>query len=94
MASPIEPIELVRHDENWASEFAGIGESLRGAFGDSARRIDHIGSTAIPPIDAKPVIDIQISVASFDPEAAWLTPMQSLGYVFRRENPELTIHRW
>jgi GrpB-like predicted nucleotidyltransferase (UPF0157 family) len=43
------------------------GDKIRLALGDTALRIDHIGSTSVPYLDAKPIIDIQISVASLEP---------------------------
>jgi len=63
---------------------------MRSALGDVALRIDHIGSTAVPGLDAKPIIDIQISVADFDPLDAFRLPLEGIGYVFRSDNPERT----
>ena len=63
---------------------------MRAALGDVALRIDHIGSTAVPGLDAKPIIDIQISVTDFEPLDAFRVPLQGIGYVFRSENPERT----
>lgn len=51
-------------------------------------RIDHIGSTAVAGVAAKPVIDIQISAASFTPLAAFKIPLESLGFSYRAENPD------
>jgi GrpB-like predicted nucleotidyltransferase (UPF0157 family) len=53
-------------------------------------RIDHIGSTAVPGLAAKPIIDVQISVGSLEPPDAFREPLKRLGYVFRADNPELT----
>jgi len=53
-------------------------------------RIDHIGSTSIAGLAAKPIIDIQISVADFEPLDLYRLPLEKLGYVFRATNPELT----
>jgi GrpB-like predicted nucleotidyltransferase (UPF0157 family) len=55
-----------------------------------ALRIDHIGSTAIPHLAAKPVIDVQISVAGFEPLDAYRGPLERLEYVFRADNPDRT----
>lgn len=49
-------------------EFRRIGERLRGALGQQAMRIDHIGSTAVPGLVAKDIIDIQVTALSLDPE--------------------------
>jgi len=55
-----------------------------------ALRIDHIGSTAVPGLAAKPIIDVQISVATFEPIDAFKDPLESLGYVDRVGNTERT----
>jgi GrpB-like predicted nucleotidyltransferase (UPF0157 family) len=59
-------IELVEPDPAWAREFAEIGRWLRSMFGERALRIDHIGSTAVPGLPAKDVIDIQVTVEVFE----------------------------
>jgi GrpB-like predicted nucleotidyltransferase (UPF0157 family) len=63
---------------------------LHDALGPVALRIDHIGSTSVPGLAAKPVIDIQISVADFEPLDAYRLPLERLGYIFRSDNPERT----
>jgi GrpB-like predicted nucleotidyltransferase (UPF0157 family) len=63
---------------------------LRNALGDVALRIDHIGSTAVSGLAAKPILDLQISVADFEPLAAFKDPLEGLGYVYRSDNTELT----
>jgi GrpB-like predicted nucleotidyltransferase (UPF0157 family) len=62
-------IEIVPYDPAWPERFAGRGRELRGGLGDIALRIDHIGSTSVPGLAAKPIIDIQVSVAAFEPLA-------------------------
>jgi GrpB-like predicted nucleotidyltransferase (UPF0157 family) len=59
-------IELVEPDPTWPRQFAEIGRSLRASFGPRALRVDHIGSTAVPGLLAKDVIDIQVTVAALD----------------------------
>ncbi len=83
-------VTIVPYDPQWPRLFAQLGGALRSALGGNVRRIDHIGSTAIPGLDAKPIIDIQISVVAFGPLGAYRLPLESLGYVFDAENPELT----
>ena len=86
----VDPIEVVTYDPQWPELFRETAVSLHTALGSIAMRIDHIGSTAIPGCAAKPVIDVQISVAAFEPFHAILQPMQSLGYRWRADNPDLT----
>lgn len=85
-----DPIIIVPYNIEWPTLFAELGARLRGALGATALRIDHIGSTSIPGLAAKPIIDVQVSVASFEPLDAYLLPMEKLGFVFRQNNPELT----
>jgi GrpB-like predicted nucleotidyltransferase (UPF0157 family) len=85
-----DPIAVVPYDPEWPKRFAELGRRLRDALGDAALRIDHIGSTAVPGLDAKPIVDIQISVASFEPLDAYLLPLERAGYVFRADNEDLT----
>jgi GrpB-like predicted nucleotidyltransferase (UPF0157 family) len=83
-------IEIVPYDPICPARFALLGGELRAALGTTVLRIDHIGSTSIPGLAAKPIIDIQISVAAFEPLDAYRLPMERLGYVFRADNTERT----
>jgi GrpB-like predicted nucleotidyltransferase (UPF0157 family) len=85
-----QPVEVVAYDPAWPERFAELGRELRAGLGDVALRIDHIGSTAVPGLAAKPVIDVQVSVASFEPLAAYRQPLERLGFVYRADNPERT----
>jgi len=87
---PEDPIEIVPYDPSWPHLFERLAVDLRGALGDVVLRIDHIGSTAIPQLAAKPVIDLQISVADFEPLDVYRLPLGGLGYVFHADNPERT----
>jgi GrpB-like predicted nucleotidyltransferase (UPF0157 family) len=83
-------IEVVAYDPGWPGRFAELGRELRAGLGEVALRIDHIGSTAVPGLAAKPIIDIQVSVAAFEPLEAFRVPLERLGYVYRADNPERT----
>jgi GrpB-like predicted nucleotidyltransferase (UPF0157 family) len=83
-------IEIAPYDPAWPQRFARLGRRLRGALAEVALRIDHIGSTAVPGLAAKPVIDIQISVAALEPLDAFRQPLEALGYVYRADNTEQT----
>lgn len=83
-------IEIVSYSADWPRRFALLGHTFRNALSNVALRIDHIGSTAVPGLASKPIIDIQISVLDFEPLAAFGGPLERLGFVFRSENPELT----
>jgi GrpB-like predicted nucleotidyltransferase (UPF0157 family) len=72
-------VEIVPYQENWPSEFQAIAASLRQTLGELALRIDHIGSTSVPGLPAKDVIDIQITVAALDDRVR--SAMTALGYL-------------
>jgi GrpB-like predicted nucleotidyltransferase (UPF0157 family) len=84
------PIIVVPYNPAWPLRCAELAAPLRRALGDVALRIDHIGSTSIPGLAAKPIVDIQISVASFDPLDAYRLPLENLGYVWRADNDDRT----
>lgn len=84
-----EAVIVVPYDGKWQAEFVEIAKRLRDAIGDEALRIDHIGSTAVPGLDAKPVIDIQISVKRLEP-MTYHSALEAAGYRHRADNPDLT----
>lgn len=85
-----QPVGVVDYDPVWPAAFDHVGLRLRAALGDLAIRIDHIGSTAIPGLAAKPVIDIQVSVAALEPVSAYQHQIENCGFVWRADNPERT----
>ncbi len=76
-------IEIIPYEESWQDEFRAIARVLRKGLGPLALRIDHIGSTSVPGLAAKDVIDIQISVAALDQEL--MKAMEALGYTHRED---------
>ena len=85
-----EKVEVVPYDPQWPGLFSSLGARFREALGDVALRIDHIGSTSVEGLAAKPVIDVQISVAAFQSTEPFRLPLEGLGFTFRSDNPELT----
>jgi GrpB-like predicted nucleotidyltransferase (UPF0157 family) len=71
-------ITQVPYREEWPAEFLRIGHGLRSALGDLALRIDHIGSTAVPGLATKDVIDILITARQLDPAVE--EALRGLGY--------------
>lgn len=76
--------EIVDYKESWPQEFAQIASQLREGLGDLALRIDHIGSTAVPGLAAKDVIDIQITVLALNQDV--VNAMEKLGYSLSEGN--------
>jgi len=72
------------------SQIDELGSRLRHALGAVALRIDHIGSTSVAGLAAKPVIDIQVSVERLEPVVPFRDPLQELGFVYREGNTDRT----
>jgi GrpB-like predicted nucleotidyltransferase (UPF0157 family) len=73
--------DIAPYDPRWPAMFEAEAVRLHRALGPLALRIDHHGSTAVPGLAAKPVIDIQISVATLRPLESYGRPLESLGYL-------------
>jgi GrpB-like predicted nucleotidyltransferase (UPF0157 family) len=85
-----QPIEICDWSSDWAERFATKAKTIRQVLGDHALRIDHIGSTAIRGLAAKPIIDVQISVADLEPLDVLAEKMAAIGYLWRPQNTDLT----
>ena len=86
----MEPIVIAPYDQDWPALFHDLGRGLRGTLGITALRIDHIGSTAVPGLSAKPVIDIQVSVGALEPAGPFRMPLELAGWTFRADNDDRT----
>jgi GrpB-like predicted nucleotidyltransferase (UPF0157 family) len=85
-----DPITVVSYDPAWPELFRQLGAQLREVLGGLALRIDHIGSTAVPGLAAKPIVDIQVSVERLEPVEPFRSPLEAAGFVYRAANPERT----
>ena len=75
-------IRIVDYDPGWPGMFLREAAAIRTALGNTAVRIDHVGSTSVPGFAAKPIIDIDVSVRDIEPMESYLLPLESLGYLF------------
>jgi GrpB-like predicted nucleotidyltransferase (UPF0157 family) len=73
-------IHIAPYDPAWPAMFEAEAATLRQLLGDRALRVEHVGSTSVPGLAAKPVIDIQVSVATLEPRGLYVGPLASLGY--------------
>jgi putative glutamine amidotransferase len=73
---------LEEADPAWAAMFEVEAARIRAALGPVAVRVDHVGSTSVPGLAAKPVIDIQVSVDAMTPRDRYVDPLVGLGYEF------------
>jgi GrpB-like predicted nucleotidyltransferase (UPF0157 family) len=71
-------VELVPHDPQWSVRYDRERTRLRDGLGDIAVRIEHVGSTAVAGLEAKPVVDIQLSVGSLDLFETYAEPLGEL----------------
>jgi GrpB-like predicted nucleotidyltransferase (UPF0157 family) len=75
-------VRIVDYDPAWPHEAARELAPVGAALGDLAVRLDHVGSTAVPGLAAKPIVDLQVSVAALEPQAAYVEPLAAIGYLF------------
>jgi GrpB-like predicted nucleotidyltransferase (UPF0157 family) len=87
------PIRIVEHDPRWAELFEREAERIRRALGPLALRIEHAGSTSVPGLVAKPIIDIVLAVPDSADEGAYVPAMGAAGYVLRAREPGWYEHR-
>jgi GrpB-like predicted nucleotidyltransferase (UPF0157 family) len=64
-------IVIVEYDPGWPGRFESERRRIRSALGSAARRIEHFGSTAVPGLAAKPVIDVLVTVDDPDTKRPW-----------------------
>jgi GrpB-like predicted nucleotidyltransferase (UPF0157 family) len=86
-------IEVVDYDPDWARRFTREAGRIAAALGDQRRRIEHIGSTAVPGLAAKPIIDILLVVGDAADEESYLPALEAAGYVLRVREPTFFEHR-
>jgi len=90
---PLTGIELVEPDPEWPMAYAALEERIRGALGEAALRIEHVGSTSVPGLPAKPIIDIDLTVANSADEPAWLPDLEAAGFELVVREPWWQEHR-
>lgn len=73
---------IADYDPAWPAMFEQEAAAIRAALGATAARVEHVGSTAVPGLAAKPTIDIQISVERMTPRERYVAPLEALGYTF------------
>ncbi len=86
-------ITIVDYDADWPKKFETQATIIGGVLGGSALQIEHIGSTSVPDLAAKPIIDILVVVPDSSDESAYLHQLESAGYVLRVREPGWNEHR-
>ncbi len=83
-------IPIVAYDDSWPRLFDRERQRIVAALGDRALAIEHIGSTSVPELAAKPIIDIMLTVADCADEPAYVPDLEAGGYVLRIREPDGT----
>ncbi len=86
-------IRVVDYNPEWPRRFAVEVERIKGALGERALRVEHVGSTSVPGLAAKPVIDILLVVSDAGKEKEYLPALEDVGYQLRIREPEWHEHR-
>jgi GrpB-like predicted nucleotidyltransferase (UPF0157 family) len=93
-AQPLsEPIRICEYDPAWADAYEDEAARVRGALGDRVVRLEHVGSTSVPGLPAKPIIDIVLEVPDASDELAYGGPLESAGYVLHIREDNWLAHR-
>ena len=88
-----ERLELADYDPRWPARYEREAERIKGALGPRVIRIEHVGSTSVPGLAAKPIIDIVLEVPDSGEERAYVPALEACGYVLRIREPEWFEHR-
>ena len=86
-------IRIVDYDHDWQGKFERHAKIITEAIGGSMLRIEHVGSTSVPGLAAKPIIDILVVVPDSANESAYLPQLEGAGYVLRVREPDWHEHR-
>ena len=87
-----EDVQLHPHDLAWAEVFELERARLQSLLPGSFIAVEHIGSTAVPGLAAKPIVDLQVAVAATRPQALYVGPLERLGYLFAPDPESPDFH--
>lgn len=91
---PLEgPVQLVDYDPAWPDLFEREASRIRSVLRERVRLLEHAGSTSVPGLAAKPVIDIILAVRDSADEFAYVPPLEAAGYILRIREPDWHEHR-
>ncbi|MGC4191653.1 MAG: GrpB family protein [Thermomicrobiales bacterium] len=86
-------IVLAEYDPEWPARYEREAAKIRTALGDRVVGLEHIGSTSVPGLCAKPIIDIQLLVEDSSDETSYVDALTAAGYTLRIREPEWEEHR-
>ena len=86
-------IYLAPYDPEWPDQFDQLAGRVRAALGEKALQLEHVGSTSIPGMPAKPIIDMILAVADPADEDSYVSPLDENGFELRIRQPDWHEHR-
>jgi len=86
-------IYLAPYDPAWPSLFTRLAKQIHEALGDAILLLEHVGSTSVPGLSAKPIIDMVLAVADSSDESSYVKPLEEKGYTLRIREPDWYEHR-
>ena len=86
-------VVLVPYDVAWPERYREVADRVRTALGPVALRVEHIGSTSVPGLAAKPVVDVLLVVRDAADEGTYLPALEQAGFVLRVREPAFDEHR-
>ena len=87
------PVTLAEYDPRWPATFEIEAERIRATLGDQLVRLEHTGSTSVPGLAAKPIIDMTLTVPNSADEQAYAPQLEAAGYTLRIREPDWLEHR-
>lgn len=88
-----QPVELVPYDPGWPRRFDEFAAGIRDALGEQALAVEHVGSTAVPGLAAKDIVDIDLTVPDPRDESSYVPPLERAGWVLTIREPSWHEHR-
>lgn len=90
---PSSDLTIVEHDPGWVDDFQLLSGRIGAALGAGALQIAHVGSTSVPGLPAKPIVDVDVIVTDPDDEAAYVPALEAVGFVLAVREPWWQHHR-
>jgi len=87
------PVKLVDYNPNWVDLFEKEAKRIKSILGNKVLQLEHVGSTSVPDLCAKPIIDILLVVKDSSYESLYVPALESAGYILRIREPEWYEHR-
>ncbi len=88
-----DTIHLAPYDPGWPSQFSLLADRVRAALAEKVLLLEHVGSTSVPGLCAKPVIDMVLAVCNSADEPSYVPPLEQHGFVLRIREPDCFEHR-